>query len=65
MQKNSIILIWCSGKSIPDVLSLLNKWEYTFVNILLVWVKLGKNSIPKTGLGYWTRNNCEFLLFAK
>ena len=65
MCKDSIMLLWCSGKSMPLVLELLTSWNYSFVNILLVWVKLAKTATPKLGLGYWTRNNCELLLIAK
>ena len=64
MKPNSIILIWCSGKTIGNILELIEFWGYEYKNILLTWVKTNENGQPKLGLGYWTRNNVELLLFA-
>ena len=65
MKQDSIILAWASGKTMPQILQLIQGWEYTFLTVLLVWVKTDSSARPKLGLGYWTRSNCEFLLMAK
>ena len=66
MNKNNHILLWVSGKTLKDYLSLLECWKYEYMGFLLVWVKINKsNGLPKAGLGYWSRNNCEFLILAK
>ena len=65
MKKDSVVLVWASGKTISDILFLLNSWGYEYVNILLTWVKTDSKGNCKLGLGYWTRNNSEFLLMAR
>ena len=65
MKRDSVLLFWVSGKSLLKALELLVKWDYEFVNFLLVWVKLTKASKLKLGLGFWTRNNVELLILAK
>ena len=64
MSRNSVILMWASGKSLPIILDLINSWGYRFINFLLVWVKLTKDGLLRMGLGFWTRNNSEFLILA-
>ena len=58
MARDSAILILCSGFTIPEVLYLVGVWGYKYKNILLVWFK------EKLGLGFWTRANVEFIVFA-
>ena len=58
MARDSAILIWCSGFTILEVLYLVGVWGYKYKNILLVWFK------EKPGLGFWTRANVEFIVFA-
>ena len=65
MKKDSVVLIWCSGKTVHNILTLLHFWGFEYVNILLTWVKVSNNGNPKQGLGLWTRNNVELLLMAK
>ena len=60
MAMDSALLIWCSGKNIEDVLYLVNYWGYKYKGILLVWFKVK----DKPGLGYWTRSDTEFIIFA-
>ena len=60
MSNNSALLIWCSGKTISDVLYLVNNWGYTYKGILLVWFKVQ----DRLGLGFWVRSNTEFIVFA-
>ena len=66
MKKNNTILIWSSCKRVKEYIIILEIWGYTYINTLLVWVKLNKsNEKPKIGLGFWSRNNVELLLMGR
>ena len=65
MFDNSILLLWASRRTIPKTLYLIAVYGYTYVGILLVWVKLTASGDPKLGLGWWTRSNVEFILIAR
>ena len=60
MAKDSCLLLWYSGYTLPMIFWLLNVWGYTYKGVLLVWFKA--NSRPD--LGYYTRSNVEFIVFA-
>ena len=64
MSNNSILLLWASRRIVPETLYLIAVYGYTYVDILLVWVKLTAGGDPKLGLGWWTRSNVEFILIA-
>ena len=64
MNRNSVLLIWSSPKLLPSILELIGLWGFQYVNFLLVWVKLTQEGVDQMGLGYWTRNNAEFLILA-
>ena len=65
MNENSILLFWCSGKSLPIMLQLIKYWGYVYVNVLVAWVKTNKDGNPKKGLGFWTRGALEMVIMAK
>ena len=64
MSRNSVLLVWSSAKLLPAILELIGLWGFQFINFLLVWVKLTQDGVTRMGLGYWTRNNSEFLILA-
>ena len=65
MKENSVLLLWCLGRTVLDILYLIAVWGYDYVGILFVWVKLGKGDNMYKGFGYWTRSNVEFIVMAK
>jgi N6-adenosine-specific RNA methylase IME4 len=54
---NAVLCLWAVNCLLPEALELINAWGFTY-KTNLVWVK------PSIGLGVWTRNRHELLLFA-
>jgi N6-adenosine-specific RNA methylase IME4 len=66
------LFMWTIDSMLPDALRLINAWDFTFKTVAFTWVKTnGKQSSlfydnpgTSTGMGYWTRKNCEMVLLA-
>lgn len=54
---NAVLFLWAVNCLLPEALQVIEAWGFTY-KTNLVWVK------PGIGLGYWTRNRHELLLFA-
>jgi N6-adenosine-specific RNA methylase IME4/ParB-like chromosome segregation protein Spo0J len=55
--ENACLFLWAVNCLLPEALEVVKSWGFTY-KTNLVWVK------PSIGLGYWTRNRHELLLFA-
>jgi N6-adenosine-specific RNA methylase IME4 len=54
---NAALFLWAVNLLLPQALEVISAWGFSY-KTNLVWVK------PSIGLGYWTRNRHELLLFA-
>jgi N6-adenosine-specific RNA methylase IME4 len=55
--ENAVLFLWTVNCLLPEALEVIAAWGFRF-KTNIVWVK------PSVGLGYWTRNRHELLLFA-
>ena len=55
--ENAVLFLWAVNCLLHDALDVINTWGFTY-KTNLAWVK------PSIGLGVWTRNRHELLLFA-
>jgi N6-adenosine-specific RNA methylase IME4 len=57
VSENAVLFLWAVNCLLPEALQVIEAWGFSY-KTNLVWVK------PGIGLGYWTRNRHELLLFA-
>jgi N6-adenosine-specific RNA methylase IME4 len=57
VSENAVLFLWAVNCLLPQAIEVITAWGFTY-KTNLVWVK------PSVGLGYWTRNRHELLLFA-
>ena len=61
--KNCVLMMWAVDPMLPEAISLLRGWGFTFKRVAFVWVKTTKDGKKfKMGLGRHTRSNAEFVL---
>jgi len=66
------LFLWCSWPQMPDALSVITAWGFTFKTCGFLWAKAHARQLemfqdyidPLMGLGYWTRANSEPCLLA-
>jgi N6-adenosine-specific RNA methylase IME4 len=65
-EQNCALFIWGVWPELPGVLDVIKAWGFTYKTAGFIWIKTVSetNSDPFTGMGYWTRANSEFCLFA-
>jgi N6-adenosine-specific RNA methylase IME4 len=56
--KDSVLLLWGTAPMLPQQLDVMRDWGFTYVS-MAVWDKV------LVGLGYWFRNQHEFLLVGR
>lgn len=61
----ALLLLWATGPTLDDAISLLACWGFEYVTVLFVWLKTTKAGAPRTGMGHYTRSNCEFVLLGR
>jgi len=71
-KKDCVLLIWATMPNLLDALKVIEAWGFTYKTVAFVWMKQNKNT-PQlfydandifSGMGYWTRSNCELCLLA-
>jgi len=63
--KAALLLLWCSGPTLPRAVALCKAWGFTYKTVAFVWVKTNKRGEPQSmGLGYYPRPGAEFVLVA-
>ena len=69
--KDCALFLWVTDPLLDQGIEIIKSWGFEFKTVAFYWVKTNKNanckelSIKKdffTGLGYWTRANCELCL---
>lgn len=64
--KDCALFMWAVDSHLDEAIRLGEAWGFRFKTIAFVWSKLTKNSLPKIGMGYWSRKQCEIcLLFTR
>jgi len=63
--KTALLLLWCSGPTLPRAVALCKAWGFTYKTVAFVWVKTNKRGEPQSiGLGHYPRPGAEFVLVA-
>jgi N6-adenosine-specific RNA methylase IME4 len=71
--KDCALFLWVTDPMLDQGLEIIKSWGFTFKTVAFYWVKTNKksdlNNLSEekdffTGLGYWTRANCEQCLLA-
>ncbi|MEM0949943.1 MAG: MT-A70 family methyltransferase [Pseudomonadota bacterium] len=68
--KDCALFLWATDPMLPQAISVMEGWGFTYKTVAFTWVKTNKNAKEKTlaenpfftGLGYWTRANAEICL---
>ncbi len=61
---NCMLFMWTTMPHIPNALSIIKSWGFTFKTVPFIWIKndLSTNTLKKYGLGYYTQSNAEQVL---
>ncbi|WP_091683784.1 MT-A70 family methyltransferase [Anaerocolumna aminovalerica] len=60
---DSILFLWTTFPQLPEALTVMRSWGFTYKTVAFVWVKQNKSGNGFFfGLGYWTRSNVEICL---
>jgi len=62
--ENSTLFLWGCNSMIPEALDVMQSWGFGFKTVAFTWVKTNKKITDTLfwGLGYWTRQNSEYVL---
>jgi N6-adenosine-specific RNA methylase IME4 len=59
------LLLWATYPMLPDALSVIEAWGFTYKTVGFTWVKTNRSGRGfHFGLGFWTRANPEICLLA-
>lgn len=57
------LFLWCIDSMLPQALTVMGQWGFTYKTVAFTWVKLTKDGERwPIGMGYWTRGNPEMCL---
>ena len=60
---SAALFLWATAPLLPDAISIMNSWGFTYKTVAFVWVKTTKSGLKLTwGMGGSTRANAELLL---
>jgi N6-adenosine-specific RNA methylase IME4 len=60
---SAVLFLWATSPKLPLAFEVLSAWGFTFKSVAFVWVKTNKISSQYfTGMGFYTRQNAEFVL---
>lgn len=63
--KNCILFLWATYPLLPEALTTIKNWGFTYKTVAFTWVKQNKSGVGYFyGLGRWTRGNPELCLLA-
>jgi N6-adenosine-specific RNA methylase IME4 len=62
---DAILAIWAYGPRLPDTLSIIVAWGFTYVAKGFCWEKVTRTGQPRMGLGHTTRKVTEDCLLAR
>lgn len=61
---NSVLATWVYGPRLPDTLTLISAWGFSYRGNGFVWVKIDSRGRPRMGCGFGTRKESETLWLA-
>lgn len=59
----AVLFLWATSPKLPLAFEVMHAWGFTFKSVAFVWIK--KNKVADsvfTGMGFYTRQNAEFVL---
>jgi N6-adenosine-specific RNA methylase IME4 len=63
--KDSTLFLWAIDPMLPQALRVIEQWGFTYKTVAFTWAKTNAKSDGFfTGMGFWTRANCEHCLLA-
>jgi N6-adenosine-specific RNA methylase IME4 len=63
---DSVLFLWATMPKLDKAIKVIEKWGFTYTTCAFVWIKTNKkNDGIYSGLGYWTNQNAELVLFAR
>jgi len=72
--KDAVLFLWCTLPKLEAGLEVIKSWEFSFVTVAFVWIKINKLAANKkcftrkdirTGIGHWTNSNAELCLLGR
>lgn len=62
-QERSVLFLWATSPKLPLAFEVMNSWGFLYKSVAFVWIKKNKISDSYfTGMGFYTRQNAEFVL---
>lgn len=63
-EDDAVLFLWATSPLLPHCIDTMGRWGFEFKTVAFVWVKSTKVEPRRafTGLGYYTRSNCEYVL---
>lgn len=58
------LFMWTVDSHLDFALTLFDVWGFRFKTLVFVWKKQTEAGLPKIGMGYWSRKQCEVCLLA-
>ena len=62
-----VLFLWCCWPTIKQSFELIERWGFTYKSCAFSWMKADPAApftVPRMGMGYWTRANTENCLLA-
>jgi len=56
------LFLWATMPCLPQALSVMQAWGFTFKTTAFTWVKTNRDGTPYMGMGFYTRSNAELCL---
>ena len=64
--QDSVLFRWATMPMLTEALQVMNAWGFQYRTVAFVWVKLNPSGAGiYSGLGHWTNQNAELVLFGK
>lgn len=62
-QQRCILFLWATSPKLPLAIQVMSAWGFEYKSVAFVWVKKNKKANSNfTGMGFYTRQNSEFVL---
>ena len=62
---DAVLLLWATMPNLPAAFEVIEAWGFSYSTCGFTWVKQNPSGDGlHTGMGYWTRSNCEVCLLA-
>jgi len=63
--ENAVLFLWSTDSHLPDALSVIKSWGFTYKTVGFYWIKTSKKTGEfQSNLGKWTQKSGELCLFA-